>query len=156
MKPDSQDPVESQIERELKALPELAAPATLAPRVMAAIRAGMAAEQPWYRRAWTAWPMPMQAATLLLLLAVFGGLCYAGWRLPQTGLYANFTAQAAVARESLGSFFNFWSVLINAVLLVFEKLGPGFYAAVGLSLALGYSLCIGLGTLYVRLVSARR
>ena len=70
--------LEAQIDRELKSLPLLAAPPTLAPRVMTLVASRAVA--PWYRRAWQAWPVALQAASLVVLLAMFGGLCLAGWQ----------------------------------------------------------------------------
>ena len=63
--------LERLIDRELRTLPRPAAPRTLLPRVMSAVRA--AEDQPWYSRAWRTWPPLWQVASLLLLLAVVGG-----------------------------------------------------------------------------------
>lgn len=64
--------LEREIHRELRALPPPTAPATLLPRVMAAVRQAPAA--PWYTRAWRTWPAVWQAASLVVLLAVAGGV----------------------------------------------------------------------------------
>ena len=69
--------LEARIDRELKSLPPLSAPPTLAPSIMARL-AGQE-EVAWYRRAWPAWPLALRAASLVVLLALFGGLCFAGW-----------------------------------------------------------------------------
>ena len=51
--------LEAAIDRELKALQDLPAPRTLAPRIMAAIAAR--APVPWYRQSWQMWPVPLRA-----------------------------------------------------------------------------------------------
>src|SRR5437764_13255978 len=68
--------LELQIDRQLKGLPELDAPAGLVPRVMAALAARAAL--PWYRQSWSQWPVAMRWSSFAALLALFGGLCYAG------------------------------------------------------------------------------
>src|SRR5215469_12409932 len=73
--------LEIEIDRELRALPDLPAPSTLGPRVMAAI--GRRASAPWFSRSWPEWPVTAQAATFLILAGLFGGLCYGGWHLGQ-------------------------------------------------------------------------
>src|SRR5215469_1490979 len=78
MNGDNQERLEIEIDRELRALPDLPAPSTLAPRVMAAI--GRRTVAPWYARAW---PVLAQAASFLLLAGLFGGLCYGAWNLGQ-------------------------------------------------------------------------
>src|SRR5262245_54812594 len=63
------------IQRELQALPELAAPETLASRVLTAIAQRTAL--PWYRRPWPAWPRLLRAGSLVLGLALLAGLWFA-------------------------------------------------------------------------------
>src|SRR5258705_4824538 len=68
--------LENEIHRELKKLPELIAPRTLISRVMAAIEARL--RLPWYRQSWQVWPLPLRAVSLVILLALFGGLFFRG------------------------------------------------------------------------------
>ncbi len=65
------DGLEQLIGRKLVALPRPAAPATLRPRVLAAVRSHLA--RPWYQRAWRTWPVALQAASFGLLAAAFLG-----------------------------------------------------------------------------------
>ena len=51
------------LDRALRSLPPVAAPATLLPRVMAAI--GAWSERPWYERAWFTWPRGWQVASAM-------------------------------------------------------------------------------------------
>lgn len=63
--------LERLIDRELKALPAPRAPRTLLPRVMAAVDASR--NRPWYSRAWLAWPIGWQVASVVALFVVAGG-----------------------------------------------------------------------------------
>jgi hypothetical protein len=67
------DPVDLErlIDRELRRLPAPAAPRTLLPRVMGAVRA--AEPQPWFSRAWRTWPPAWQIVSMVLLFAALGG-----------------------------------------------------------------------------------
>ena len=58
--------LERRIAWELAHLPSPAAPATLLPRVMAAVQAW--ATRPWYERAWTTWPIGWRVAALALFV----------------------------------------------------------------------------------------
>ena len=55
MNPNHETELEALVDRELKSLPPLAAPPSLAPRILAALAARAAV--PWYRRAWQEWPI---------------------------------------------------------------------------------------------------
>jgi hypothetical protein len=154
MNPDHDKQLEAAISRELKALPDLAAPGALANRVMAAI--GQRARVPWYSRSWQTWPAALQASSLVVLLALFGGLCLGGWQLSQTGT-------ATLALHRVGEWFsgvkmigNTFNVLAGAAVLVAKKLGTCFLVACLVAAGTGYAMCIGLGTVYFRLVFAKR
>ena len=71
---DYEQQLEERLDRELKELPELQAPPALAARILSAV--SRRAARPWYRRSWQAWPVTLQAASLPILLAMFGGLCW--------------------------------------------------------------------------------
>jgi len=64
------DQLEREIHRELSALEPPRAPATLLPRVMAAVA------RPWYTRAWLSWPMPAQILSAAALVALTVGLSW--------------------------------------------------------------------------------
>jgi len=154
MNPDYDKRLEAEISRELKALPELAAPVALVNRVMAALE--QRATVPWYRRSWQTWPVAMQAASLVVLLALFGGLCLGGWQLSQTGT-------ATLALHRVGEWFsglsmigNTFNVLVSAAVLVVKKLGTGVIATCLVAAGIGYAMCVGLGTVYFRLAFAKR
>ncbi len=148
MNPNPDNQLEAQMDRELKSLPRLTAPATLSPRIMAAIAARTTA--PWYHRPWPTWPVPLRATALVLLLAAFGGLCAAGSEA--------LTATAGVAAgwfEGISVFWKAAGVLWGAVSLALKSLGPAFLIGMSLLLLLCYAACMGLGTICVRLGYAR-
>ena len=70
------DDLERRVHAELRRLPAPLAPATLLPRVLAAVDAW--ARRPWYERAWFTWPLGWQiVSAAALALAVYGT-----WNLP--------------------------------------------------------------------------
>jgi hypothetical protein len=146
--------LEGEIDRALKELPELSAPRTLSARVLAAIETRLAL--PWYRQSWQAWPVALRAVSLTVLLALFAGLCLGTWEI----LHG---ASFATAMHEVGRFFApvaaLWSAvnaLMAAVVVVIKNLGTGILIGCVSALALGYAMCLGLGTVYLRLAFARR
>ena len=154
MNPDYDKQLEAAISRELKALPELSAPTALASRMMAAIE--QRARVPWYRRSWQTWPAALQAASRVVLLALFGGLCLGGWQLSQTGTATLALHRAGEWFSGLGVIGNIFNALANAAVLVVKKLGTGFIVACLVVMGTGYAMCIGAGTVYYRLAFSKR
>lgn len=154
MNPEYEQQLETEIDRELKRLPELPAPATLSLRVMQAIAARAAA--PWYRQSWGTWPAPWRTLSFVVLAALFGGLCYAAWAVPHSAAFAH-------ATQKVASWFSGFSVLrdtLNALAtttaLVFKRMGTGFLVGGLAAIALAWVMCLSLGTAFVRLALARR
>jgi hypothetical protein len=146
--------LEAEIERELKSLPELAAPSTLIPRVLAALE--RRAAQPWYLRPWLEWPLPARAVSLALVLAFFGGVGFGIWELLRTpgfavayGTFANIVSSISMVKNTL-------TAVTGALVLAVQQLGSGFMIGGCAAVALGYALCVGLSTLCVRLAFAPR
>jgi hypothetical protein len=146
--------LEAAIDRELKSLPEIAAPTTLIARVMASIELRKAL--PWFRRAWDTWPGSLQGVFLIAMLVLFGGICFGMWEGTQT---AGFALAIHKIGGWLSGFEAIWTTLnalagafvalikqINSVVLI------GFLCAAGL----GYALFLALGTMYVHLAFAKR
>jgi len=63
--------LEQLVHRELRQLPTPAAPRTLLPHVLAAVRQWT--ERPWYARAWLTWPRAWQAASIAALIVLLAG-----------------------------------------------------------------------------------
>jgi hypothetical protein len=146
--------LEVEIDRALKALPELSAPGTLSRRVMLAIEQRRALR--WYAQPWQNWPLALRITALALLSVMFGGLCVASWQLTRA-------AGVSAAMQEIGGLFsglttvwNIINVLFGAVVLVVKHLGTGVMIGCALIAGLGYALCVGLGTAYLRLAFARR
>lgn len=154
MNPHDDLDLETLIHRELKALPHLRAPRSLAPRVMAALEARQ--HVPWYRQAWQNWPMPLQAASLVALLVAFAGLCVGGWQIAHLPAVVSATNTAGNWFGALNAVWRSVGVLVNAIATVFSSLGPWVVLACVLALLAGYATCVGLGTMYVRFALARR
>jgi hypothetical protein len=135
-----------QIHRALRQLPDLAAPRTLLPRVLAAL--------PWWRRAWWHWPLAAQAAFLALALALAALLSSGGlWFHDGVAAYSQeMTARLGV----LGTLADTLAVLLKALLVLAAKLAdsPLLLYALALGAAL-YLACVGVGTLCVRLALKR-
>src|SRR5262245_60995665 len=154
MNPEYEKNLEAQIERVLKELPELNAPRNLTSRVLAAIATRTAL--PWYRQPLLAWPVPLRIATMIFLLAAFGGLCVASFELTRAAGFTNAMQEIGRSFSGLSSIWNVISVLLNAVVLIIKHLGTGFIVGCCLAAALGYAVCVGLGTACVRLAYARK
>jgi hypothetical protein len=152
---ESENPrLEAAVGRELKALRNLRAPQTLLPRVMAGIE--RRSVSPWYRRAWQTWPLRLQVVSMLVLVAAFAGLCFGSWRLVHAPLVASATDETIGWFRMLNTAWSTLGVLANALALAVRSLGPLVLFGIIMALLLGYAVCVGFGTLYVRLAFARR
>ena len=146
--------LEARIGRVLKELPELSAPSTLMPRVLGMIARRRAL--PWYRQPWPAWPIALRIATMVFLLASFGGLCFVSFELTRAAGFTNAMQEIGHSFSGLTVVWNVLTVLTSAVVLVLKHLGTGFIIGCCLAAALGYAVCVGLGTACVRLAYARK
>jgi hypothetical protein len=149
MNPDPEIELEAEIDGLLKELPELAAPETLARRVLGAIE--QRTRRPWYRHSWQEWPLSLRWAFLAVLAALFGGLVFGGWRLAQTQTAEEVLNRAAAWISVCGTVGKTIHALTSSAALVFEHIGPGFKIGCVAAMLLGYALCVGLGVIYVRI-----
>jgi hypothetical protein len=141
--------VETQIDRELKALPSLRAPASLAPRVFRAIE--QQAARPWYQRAWQTWPAGLQVVSLAVLLAMFGGLCISAWTLTHSEAGEAAMQKAGGWFSVLGTISRTLTVLADAASLAVHQLGTGVIVGGIVAVIIAWIACVGLGTICVRL-----
>ena len=146
--------LELEIDRELKQLSELEAPASLARRVLLVIEQRQALR--WYNQPWQNWPMGLRLAALLLLSSLFGGLCIASWQLSRAAGMSATMQEIGGLFSGLATFWNIINVLLGSIVLVAKHLGTGFIITCVLIIALGYALCLGLGTACVRLAFVRK
>jgi hypothetical protein len=70
------DELERRVHAQLRRLPDPMAPASMLPRILAAVDAW--ANRPWYARAWFTWPIAWQVASVVFVAAAF----YATWATP--------------------------------------------------------------------------
>jgi hypothetical protein len=154
MDPDYEKNLEAAVRRELNTLGELPAPPGLEARVLRAIE--QRATAPWYRQAWPTWPQPLQVASAIALWVAFGALSFGVWHFTQTSAFAVVSDKAGGALSCWGLFQRTVGVLVNSVGLAFASLGPVVLAGVAIMLVAAYAMCVGLGTVYVRLAFVRR
>jgi hypothetical protein len=154
MQPDYERELEAEIDREMKGLPELSAPHTLVSRVRLAIEGQP--DRAWYRQPWQMWPAALRIGTLVTLLVLFGGLCFAGQRLVHAEAFIGVAHRLGHWLSGVSALGNAVSVLLGAAVLAVKQVGTGFIVAALAALAVGYAMCLGLGTACVRLAFARR
>jgi len=146
--------LELRVDRELKSLPLLAAPPTLAPRVMAAIASRAAA--PWYQQPWQAWPIPARAAALMVLVVFFGSLCLGVWRLPDTEGYLAASRHATGWLSFLTTIWNAMNAVLGTLAEAVQQLNRVILIGCLTAVALAWAICLGLGTACLRFALARR
>ena len=154
MNPNHEQELVARIDRELKSLPPLRAPASLAPRVMSALAAPEGTPQ--YRTGWQTWPLALRAASFVLLVALFAGLCFAGWQASQTAAMTTVTAKVSSVFSLVGLVGKTLNVLGDAAMQVVRQLGTGVLVGAAVVVLLAYAACVGLGSFYVRFAFARR
>jgi len=140
-----------QLHRELHQLPNLKAPTTLGPRVLAAIAARQ--EAPWWKKSWASWPASMKLAFLVTGIAAIAGLILAGAAIPQFGtLTSGVTESVGGMFASLKPYYDFAARFTTSVGLTLGAAGPKLYWYLATLIGIAYATCIGLGTLGYRLV----
>ena len=145
--------LEARVDRALKQLPDLPAPSTLLPRLRAAVEKQAAA--PWYRQAWLAWPVPWQAVSVALLAGLLGAIWWTGAQLAPWSAGGGVLREVGHWQSSAGALWNALEVIHGTAGLLLKQLGPWFLAGLLLLLALMNALCMGLGTMCVRLAFVR-
>ena len=154
MKSEYEKDLEAEIDRALKGLPDLEAPGTLVRSVILAIERRRALR--WYTQPWQDWPVTLRFTAMALLSVMFGGLCVAIWQLTRAAGVSTAMQEVGGMFSGLTTVWNIVNVLLGAVVLVVKHLGTGFMIGCALVAGLGYALCVGLGTAYLRLGFARR
>jgi len=154
MSPDQHRQLELEISRELKALPELTAPDFLTARIRSAIKNRL--NVPWYRRSWETWPVALRAASFVTMLALFGGLCLAGWEFSKTEAIQMVAHRAGMWLSGFNTFGSILDILAGSAVLVMKKLGVVFILAVLVAAGLSYTAFLSLGTVYFRTAFLKR
>ncbi len=155
MRPTPESELEQAIDRELRTLSELAAPATLLPRVLNALAAREA--RPWWRREYSAWPRSARVVFLAGSSSLGAVLLYFAWGV---GAGLSVGALSMEAREVAGG-FNLIGGALGAlggamVSLIKAALSHSSVLWIGSGLlAACYFTTFALGTACYRLVSRR-
>ncbi|HKS38930.1 MAG TPA: hypothetical protein VJW76_17175 [Verrucomicrobiae bacterium] len=150
---DKEKQLEELIHRELRNLPEVAAPPTLLHRVMLAVHEN--ARRPWWVRSWVNWPLGMQMISLAVLLASAGLVSYflgAAW----DGF--NVTSMSSRVVESFAWLKPIWeivSALVGAAAVMLRVTGQQFLLIGAAIVVLAYVTCVALGTVCVRMAFYR-
>jgi hypothetical protein len=142
MNRDNEEQFETEIDRELKGLPELQAPASLIPRVMAALESRAAV--PWFMRSWPAWPVALKASSFLLLAALFCGLCYAGWHVGQLQIVRSSASEVSRCLVALGALLGGAKTLFGTLLRAAGSLSTGLLMGTLVAAALAYATFLAL------------
>jgi hypothetical protein len=147
MNPDFDKQLEAEIDRQLKDLPDLAAPPNLMPGTINRIVRPAA---PWHSRPWSVWPAGLRTAYLVLTLGGLAGAIF-GWRAAGPALFGPVIARLAHWRAGVECLWNAVGVLAGAVAPILDHLGKGVILPCVLVVALAYAACVGFGTVFVRL-----
>jgi hypothetical protein len=162
MKPnrDPQDPLAAWADQTLKQLPVRRAPATLMPRVLAALARQRAL--PWYQQPWFHWPRHFQMLAFVLATALVAGLA---WLIIPHGDAVTLSAAKNAALQSelvrpvaatVTTTADIFGTLGHAATLVLKTLPTWTWAAVAGGAAIIWCSTLGLGTAAWRLASPQR
>jgi hypothetical protein len=121
MPPPEPDHAERRLHALLRALPDRAAPRSLAPQVLAEIRRLDA--RPWWRRSYSFWPPALRGAFLILCASAVGALAAGPTQL---------LGELARHSESLASLQSLGASLSGSAQDVFHAIpAPWLYGAIG-------------------------
>jgi hypothetical protein len=145
------DPLATWADQTLKRLPNRRAPATLMPRVLAALARQRAL--PWYQQPWFRWPRHLQALAFVLGAALLASLA---WFVIPHGDAVSLTAakQAATQLElvkPVATTFDILGTLGHAGTRLVKSLSGGALATLLGGAALVWCSTLGLGTAAWRL-----
>src|ERR1700746_2664037 len=128
--------LESEVDRKLKDLPALAAPSSLMLRVLQAIERRL--NLPWYQQSWQMWPAAIRAVAFVLMLALFGAVCFVTWKLSHLEIVTDAMQRPLGWLAEFGAIWRALGAVASAVVLAFKQAGTGFLIACFTGLALGY------------------
>lgn len=146
--------LEELIHRDLRELPEIQAPPTLGPRVLAAIQ--RRARRPWWQRPWTAWPVVLQCATLIALFGLLGFFFYGGhlaWKEYASGAISQ---SISTGLGLLISVETLVSTLTRALVLAGGSLNQVWLIGGTAVVLVMYLTCVGLGTVCFQMAAKKR
>jgi hypothetical protein len=151
MEPEMDPKLESLLHRELKQLPPLKAPSSLAPGVMAILAAR--SRVPWWQRAWWDWPVAAKAAFVVMAIMVagaFGG----GSAFLGTGV-SEYSADVVGRLDFSDSILGNFTPLLYAFHRLWEELAQPFLLYGAIAAGAVYLMFIGVGTACFRIALKR-
>ncbi len=149
----SHDNWEAALDRQLKALPDRPAPATLVPRALALLAAR--ARRPWYRQTWLFWPRWAQAGSLVAVSFVLGALTFALLHAGEVASTGQVSEQLSVWLAPFKALWGAGEALVTAIGLLVQKVGFWVWVGIAALCAAMYAACIGLGTILCRIACRR-
>lgn len=153
MRPSPESELEQAIDRELKSLPDVPAPATLIPRVRLAIE--MRQRQPWWRKSISYWPAPARWLFIMGTTGLAGFLVYISLGFPAEGTVTGLTGGMGEIGAQVEVTRSIASTLGGAVVALARAAGPWLgWVGAGVAAAC-YLTTLGLGTLFYRLAAQR-
>ena len=153
MNPHPDPQLEAWADRQLKSLPQLRAPRTLAPRILAALDAQQAISP---AQGWAAWPMGLRLASLGGLALVFLALCLGVWQATHSSAVTDATQHVTGFFSLLGSLGSALGSVLGAFVQVAKRLGPIWLSLIAFVVVAGWISFLGLGTAFARLAWSRR
>jgi hypothetical protein len=145
---------EARLDRALKDLPELSAPADLVEGTLTALERRR--KPAWCQPQWTLWPPWLRTVSLVSMITLLGASCAVIWDFPGKAYVAAFSRR-------LGNLFAGWDLavgtldtLAHAALTAVRHLDDWMVILGVVMAAVAYAACIGLGATTARLVFARR
>ncbi len=153
MRPHPDEDLEQLIDRELRRLPDRAAPETLMPRVMRAIAARR--EAPWWRKSFAHWPLAARWAFLTGSCALSALMIYVMWGLSSGVTLSGLGAEIRPWVSGLPVIRSVFETLGSALLVLARSAGTWVVWGAACVAALSYLTTIGLGTVCWRLAMRR-
>lgn len=151
MEPEMDPKLVSLLHRELKQLPPLKAPSSLAPGVMSILAAR--SRVPWWQRAWWDWPVAAKAAFVVIAIIVagaFGG----GSAFLGSGV-SEYSADVAGRLDFSDSILGNFTPLLYAFHRLWEELAQPFLLYGAIAAGAVYLMFIGVGTACFRIALKR-
>ena len=145
---------EARLDRALKDLPELTAPAGLLEKTMATLERRRIPA--WHQRPWTTWPIWLRAASVVSMLAFVGAICAVKWEFAHTTLGARLSQRVTDHFSNWAAIFGAVDTLGRAAVTVARHLNGWVAAWCIVAATTAYLACIGLGTAAARLTLSRR
>ena len=109
------------LDRELHHLPPFTAPRSLAPRVLAAVRAKAAAvAAPWWLQSWAAWPMYARAALFVAALLI-ATIFFSG------SVVLDDQVRTIASQNPMANLMADFAIIGNTIGLLWQKIGQPLF-----------------------------